>query len=87
MLFFLKHIFLIILFLISKKINMKKDFKDHVTSFSSLSFHPHSQVIHVSLSHILWKDSFMDGIDATSATVEWAMAELPQNPEKYVCRT
>jgi len=66
---------------------MKKDFKDHVTSFSSLSFDPLSQVIHVYLSHILLQDSFIDGIDATSATVEWAMAELQRNPDKYVCRT
>lgn len=55
-----------------------QDFEDQMTAFSSLSFHPLSQIIHVYLSHILWEDSFVNAIDATSATkpMEMCMENL-----------
>jgi cytochrome P450 len=30
----------------------------------------------------MWQDLFVAGTDTTSGTIEWAMAELLQNPEK-----
>ncbi|TXG62737.1 hypothetical protein EZV62_009731 [Acer yangbiense] len=60
---------------------MSKESKDLLDSLLNLAEENSSQLSLTDIKHLLL-DLFLAGIDTTSSTVEWAMAELLQNPEK-----
>ncbi|KAE9610717.1 hypothetical protein Lal_00021233 [Lupinus albus] len=55
--------------------------KDVLDSVLELMLEDNSQITRLHVSH-LFVDLFVAGIDTTSITIEWAMAELLRNPEK-----
>ncbi|KAK2656919.1 hypothetical protein Ddye_009971 [Dipteronia dyeriana] len=60
---------------------MSKESKDLLDSLLNLAEENSFELSLVVIKH-LFLDLFLAGIDTTSSTVEWAMTELLQNPEK-----
>ncbi|XP_028796496.1 geraniol 8-hydroxylase-like [Neltuma alba] len=58
-----------------------KRFNDVLDSLIQLMMQENPQVSRSQVLH-LFLDLFVGGIDTTSSTIEWAMAELVRNPEK-----
>ncbi|XP_054782240.1 geraniol 8-hydroxylase-like isoform X1 [Prosopis cineraria] len=58
-----------------------KRFNDVLDSLMQLMMNENPQVSRPQVLH-LFLDLFVAGIDTTSSTIEWAMAELLRNPEK-----
>ncbi|KAM3701813.1 hypothetical protein ACJW31_05G203500 [Castanea mollissima] len=58
-----------------------KESNDVLDSLLNLTDEDNSEISLVDIKHLLL-DLFLAGIDTTSCTVEWAMAELLHNPEK-----
>nr|POE56154.1 geraniol 8-hydroxylase [Quercus suber] len=58
-----------------------KESNDVLDSLLSLTEEDNSEINLLDIKHLLL-DLFIAGIDTTSSTVEWAMAELLHNPEK-----
>uniref|UniRef100_A0A7N2LTD1 Cytochrome P450 n=1 Tax=Quercus lobata TaxID=97700 RepID=A0A7N2LTD1_QUELO len=58
-----------------------KESNDVLDSLLSLTKEDNSEISLLDIKHLLL-DLFLAGIDTTSSTVEWAMAELLHNPEK-----
>ncbi|BAT97806.1 hypothetical protein LR48_Vigan07g158600 [Vigna angularis] len=61
--------------------NEAKAFKDVLDSVLELMLEDNSQVTRPHVLH-LFLDLFVAGVDTTSSSIEWAMAELLRNPEK-----
>ncbi|KAK4848944.1 hypothetical protein QYF36_019069 [Acer negundo] len=60
---------------------MSKESKDLLDSLLNLAEENSSELSLAVIKH-LFLDLFVAGIDTTSSTIEWAMAELLHNPEK-----
>ncbi|XP_054781271.1 cytochrome P450 76T24-like [Prosopis cineraria] len=60
-----------------------KDYTDVLDSFLNLMQDGTSQLSRDDALH-LFIDLFIAGVDTTSSTLEWAMAELMRNPEKMI---
>ncbi|XP_054792849.1 cytochrome P450 76C4-like [Prosopis cineraria] len=60
-----------------------KDYNDVLDSFLDLMQDGTSQLSRDDILH-LFIDLFLAGVDTTSSTLEWAMAELMRNPKKMV---
>jgi len=58
-----------------------KESNDVLDSLLSLTEEDNSEISLLDIKHLLL-DLFLAGIDTTSSTAEWAMAELLHNPEK-----
>ncbi|KAL0012710.1 hypothetical protein SO802_007818 [Lithocarpus litseifolius] len=73
--------------IISQRLQLKASSKgykasnDVLDSLLSLTEEDNSEISLLDITHLLL-DLFLAGIDTTSSTVEWAMAELLHNPEK-----
>ncbi|QHO54560.1 hypothetical protein S83_005384 [Arachis hypogaea] len=58
-----------------------KEYKDVLDYLLEVMLEENSQISRIHVLHLLL-DLFVAGLDTTSITIEWAMAELLRNPEK-----
>ncbi|BAT97206.1 hypothetical protein VIGAN_09058500 [Vigna angularis var. angularis] len=58
------------------------DGNDVLESFLDITRRENSELTRHDVLHLFLQDLFVAGLDTTSATIEWVMAELLHNPEK-----